>query len=408
VNVKVERVAETGPPYLEMTYRDPAGRFEGTAVIDSLYEGCAAGGVRVTPTVTASEVARLARGMTFKMRVMGLSAGGVKYGLRWSGDTGIDKVSALSSFFEAVGPVCERCAGFGPDMNTTPEELDAVAQRIGLSSRHIALVRGRDDGQSRLAEYHACLERPSGPLRLLETRTGAGVASAAAAAAEALGLEERLRIGVYGFGQVGTGTAWTLHRMGHAVTAIADLSGSFVGRPAIDIPALLERRRPGDTIEGLASAAPELGLERVGGPAEMLGRHFDVLVLAGNSFAVTPDNVDRVAAELVVEGGNLAVTPAAERALFERNIRVVPDFVASAGAIALVVGVIRMGWSGEPDSVLERIGTRIARATRACFRASVEQGVLPRVAVSRELGIPLGVERGEAGRLPGDAGADKV
>jgi hypothetical protein len=38
----------------------------------------------------------------------------------------------------------------------------------------------------------------------------------------------------------------------------------------------------------------------------------------------------------------------------------------------------------------------------------VEQGVLPRVAVSRELGIPLGVERGEAGRLPGDAGADKV
>ena len=88
--------------------------------------------------------------------------------------------------------------------------------------------------------------------------------------------------------------------------------------------------------------------------------------------------------KLIVEGGNLAVAPSAFDAVQARGIPIVPDFVASGGAIATVSGIIQLGWSIEPRELLDEIERRVSAATeRACRIARDEHITI------REAGLRL-------------------
>ena len=55
-------------------------------------------------------------------------------------------------------------------------------------------------------------------------------------------------------------------------------------------------------------------------------------------------------------------------ALQARRIPVVPDFIASGGAIATVSGIIQLGWSIEPSELLAEIERRVSNATERVAR----------------------------------------
>ncbi len=354
-------------PHLVIRYRDPQEGWEGFAVIDSLVDGRAAGGVRVTETVTESEVVALARAMTLKLRSVGLPCGGVKYGIQYApGAPG--KVDALERFFRAIKPMVAEVAGFGPDMGTTAGELDEVATRIGLPTRHAALLSAHPDGARNVERYHESLRQPFGPLTILEARTGVGVAAAVEKAAEPLGVKKPLTIALQGFGQVGRGAAHFLERAGHTIVGIADLGGYYRDPSGLSVSELLRTRDD----KGMISGAEKV---RAGPPESIYDESCDALVLAAQSHSVHAGNVDAIQAKLLVEAGNLTVTKEAEEALAARGIPVVPDFISNAGAIALVAGIIVAGWeTDDAERLLGRIGEQIGSTARKVATEAVASG----------------------------------
>lgn len=73
---------EFGPEYVLRVY-DPKIGMEGFLVIDNTAVGPGKGGIRMTPTVTAEEVYRLARTMTWKNALADIPFGGAKGGIVW-------------------------------------------------------------------------------------------------------------------------------------------------------------------------------------------------------------------------------------------------------------------------------------------------------------------------------------
>src|SRR4030042_180351 len=69
-----------GPETVLQVY-DPRSGMAGFVVIDNTALGPGKGGIRMTPTVTVEEVARLARTMTWKCALLDLPFGGAKSGI---------------------------------------------------------------------------------------------------------------------------------------------------------------------------------------------------------------------------------------------------------------------------------------------------------------------------------------
>src|SRR3989344_1592022 len=69
-----------GPRYVVKVFNHEFG-VQGVLVIDNTKLGPGKGGIRMTPTVTEEEVARLARAMTYKNTLAGIPFGGAKAGI---------------------------------------------------------------------------------------------------------------------------------------------------------------------------------------------------------------------------------------------------------------------------------------------------------------------------------------
>jgi len=370
------------PPTLRIHYRDPEG-WEGIMVIDSLVDGRAAGGVRVSRTVDTDEVLRLARAMTFKMKCLDLPLGGAKCGIRYDPDCP-RKVDALTRFFQHVKPICEQMYGFGPDMNTSPQDLDTVATRIGLPSRHIALAGSNGAREEGIRRYHWVLDQKAGPISVNDARTGIGVAASVERAAALLGMRGPLKIAVQGFGQVGGSSAWFLSKAGHHIVGVADAGGYYRRSQGLDILALLDARGNQREID---PSKLSRDIERQDASA-VIGESCDVLVLAAKGDVVTNENVDSVRAQLVVEGGNLATTDQANFSLHSRKVMVVPDFLASGGAIGVVAGVICLGWPVDPvDKFLEHVREHVGNVVERSVKSALEKNLPVRQAALVDYGL---------------------
>ena len=71
-----------GEPIATLSLREPVTGVEAFLAIDTQPDGGpTTGGVRMTPTVTAAEVRRLARAMTYKYGISGVPCGGAKLGI---------------------------------------------------------------------------------------------------------------------------------------------------------------------------------------------------------------------------------------------------------------------------------------------------------------------------------------
>lgn len=370
-----------GYPILRVHYRDPDEGWEGMLVIDSTVNGSAIGGVRVTRTVDIGEVSRLARGMTLKNSYLGLGVGGAQSAIRYDPNS-TTKKQALERFFSHVAPLCEAFYAFTADMNTAPRELDDVAAAAGIKWRLGALVQGGDRDQSR-QDYLRALALPSGPFSLGETRTGLGIAACVERARLVLGLPETLRIAIQGFGESGLGAAWALTTLyKHEVVAVADAGGTYRVNDGFELDDLRTAKQiSGGPLE--ASALP--GAEKLP-VAAVMTTPCDVLILAGAPDAVTVSNAPEVQARLVVEGGDIAVTGGATNILHGRGISVIPDFIASGGAVTFAWGVTRGGFPHDDAQALvrrltEHLGDAAQRAleTARAQNIPVRQALLPSI-----------------------------
>src|SRR3990167_5987060 len=214
---------EFGPEYIINVY-DPQIGMEGFLVIDNTARGPGKGGIRMTPDVSAEEVFRLARTMTWKNALADIPFGGAKAGIRLpaaalkkSGAVNAElKKKYIQSFARAVKPFVPKKYIAGPDVNTGEGDMKDFVEAIGN-------WRG---ATGKPADY--CMkafgkkgEKCGIPHEF--GSTGFGVAEATRVALECAGKDIRgSRVAIHGFGNVGTFTYAFLTRMGAKIVALAD------------------------------------------------------------------------------------------------------------------------------------------------------------------------------------------
>jgi glutamate dehydrogenase (NAD(P)+) len=307
------------------------------------------GGLRYHPDVDLDEVRGLACLMTLKCALVDIPFGGAKGGIDCDPTTLSEReLEELTrrfteKFHREIGPNLDIPA---PDMGTNQQVMawiqDEYSKIYGYSP---AVVTGKP------VITGGSLGR--------ESATGLGVSIVTGAVLSRAGSSLAGRtVVVQGFGNVGMHAAAAFRRAGATVVAVSDVEGGVHDPNGLDIDALIAAQRE-------QGALAKLDLPRVSND-ELLALECDVLVLAATSSALSSANVDAVRAGMVVEAANAPVTPAADAALRERGITVVPDILANAGGVTVsyfewVQNLQQVRWT--LDEVEQQLATRLLKAT---------------------------------------------
>lgn len=110
---------EPQDPALTVHLHGSGGAIKGWVVVDTLVDGLAMGGTRMTTGVTEEEVAGLARDMTEKFTLAGLRIGGAKAGIV---SDGTDREETFRTFGRTVKPLLHGGIHLGIDMGVTPAD----------------------------------------------------------------------------------------------------------------------------------------------------------------------------------------------------------------------------------------------------------------------------------------------
>ena len=331
----------------------------GVLVIDNTARGMGKGGTRMSPGLTVTEVARLARTMTWKWAAVDLFHGGAKAGIL--GDPASPhKEGILRAFARAL-------------RNEVPEEY-VFGLDVGLSEQDAAIFV--DELGDRGAAVG--LPRVLGGLPYDELGvTGYGVAEATDAAARAVGLSVAdSTVAIQGFGAVGRAAAQRLVELGAVVTAVSTARGAVVDPDGVDIARLATLR----------SAFGDDCVHEYGGAvdaAEALRAPAQILVPAAREDVIDEDLAARTRATLIVEGANLPTTPAAREILHERGVSIVPDFIANAGGIIAAAHSMDARYSPfavDPTDVFPMISTKMRANAETVMVESRRRGVTPHTA----------------------------
>jgi glutamate dehydrogenase/leucine dehydrogenase len=296
---------DLGPEKIVHVY-DPQTQLKAIVVIDNVAAGPSIGGVRMAADATVSECVRLARAMTLKNAMAGLAHGGGKSVIIADPKLpGEDKTRLVRSFAYAIRDLLDYIPG--PDMGTNEEFMAQVKNVIG---RAVGLPR--ELGGIPLDEIGA---------------TGFGLGVALEVAQDYLDLRlADARVVVQGFGSVGKHVASFLAQKGARLVGVSDSGGARVCADGFTVEQLIAFKAGGRSVanfpEGASASSDEL-----------ISVDCDVWIPAARPDAIREDNVAALKAKVVVQGANIPVTEAAEFMLWQRDVLVIPDFVANAGGV---------------------------------------------------------------------------
>jgi glutamate dehydrogenase/leucine dehydrogenase len=347
---EVFRFCDDLGPSRVLFIHEPALDLKAILVVDNVATGPAIGGLRMAADVSLEECVRLARAMTFKNAAAGLPHGGGKAVI--FADSAMDaarKEQLVRAFGRAIGPIEDFIVG--PDMGTNETAMAWIKDEIG---RSVGLPR--EVGGIPLDEIGA---------------TGFGLAAAAEVAAPAAGVAlEGARVAVQGFGSVGKHAARFLAAKGAILVAASDTRGTVHDARGLDVARLVELKELGGHVTDFTKG--EI-LPR----DAIVGIDCDIWIPAARPDVIRGDNVAQVRAKLIVQGANIGVTEEAERALHERGVLCIPDFISNAGGV-ICASVEYHG--GTQSQALATIDEKIRANTAEVLKRAAAQGTLPRVA----------------------------
>ena len=298
-----------GPEKIIQVYHPKSG-MKGVLVIDSTALGPGKGGIRMTPSVSVEEVAKLARAMTWKNAMAELPFGGAKAGIM--ADTKKlseqHKKEIVAAFSDALRPVCPDMYVAAPDMYFAEEEVRTFVETNG--SMKAATGKPKDMGG---------LPHELGS-------TGFGVYHAVLVAAEHIGLGIKgATFAVEGFGNVGEFVAKFLTERGAKLVGVSDSKGCLYQEDGINYQKLDEvKKSTGSVINYPGKVLPN---------RDIIKLDADILIPAAVPNLIIAGDVDSVKAKLIVEGSNIPMDAQTEQLLHRKGVTVIPDFVANAGGV---------------------------------------------------------------------------
>jgi glutamate dehydrogenase (NAD(P)+) len=336
---------DDAPPARVIEIVEPSAGLDAVVVIDHELFATSAGGTRMVPDVTAEEVARLARAMTWKLAVCGVPYAGAKAGIRFDG--GGDRAGVLGAYIERVREWQDFFLT-GPDMGTHPEDFLALEPE----GRPMPIWARAHEGMG-----------------MDDLAVGYGIRGAAAVALERLGQPlEGATVAIEGFGKAGAGTARACATAGARVVAVSTIQGALVDPAGLDVDELLAlRERHGDL---LVDHAPVPARPR----EALFAVECDVLVPGARPHVIAPESAAELRCAAVVPAANVPYAPGATDALAARGILALPDFVTNAGGIHLYEAPECREDPGRCLAAVERL---VGETTRRVLAAADAERVTP-------------------------------
>jgi glutamate dehydrogenase/leucine dehydrogenase len=244
--------------------------------------------------------------MTFKNAAAGLAHGGGKSVV--FGDPKMPaaaKERLLRAFARAIRDLAEYIPG--PDMGTDERCMAWIRDEIG---RAVGLPT--EIGGIPLDEIGA---------------TGFGLAASVEVAAKHCDLAlAGARVAVQGYGSVGRHAARFLAGKGCILVAAADTRATIHDPAGLDLAKLDALKAKGEGLDRYPSGRK---LDR----DAIVGIECEIWIPAARPDVIRADNVAAVKTRLVAQGANIPITSDAERALHNRGILSIPDFIANAGGV---------------------------------------------------------------------------
>lgn len=367
-------------------YVDSVTGIDGYLAIDGDTNPLAAGGFRVQAGLTAQTTMQLARAMTQKQRLLGLSVDGAKCGLDLDPrDPG--KHDAMRRFLRFLRPYLLDRYSMGPDMGTGWAELEDVARAEWMGSVKCAVAKAQGLSEPEFLRRSALLDVELGGATLGQRRAGHGLAHAALTAADwaCPAGDAPLRVGIQGFGTLGRAAALGIVEAGLSVTAIADEHGCLYAEGGLPAEALLGAP-PGTPLTRLAPSSGALASP----PYALLECPVDLLVLAACEDAMSAEQAHRLpdSVRAVVVGANLGLSAEVEGVLHRRAVVVVPDVVGGCGGSASMNALFGPVACPTATEVLHSTGSMMRELVNRLLTIST-----PHAATLRQAGLAVCAEQ---------------
>lgn len=361
--------------YMMTEWVDRETGAKGYLVIDELKGGFCAGGIRMYEGVTQDEVKRLAEIMTAKMAGLGQSIGGAKGGIDFPANVPESR-GVLKRYLQAHIPFIKDCWLTSEDLGTREEDLVTLLRELGLVSTAQAFIEKQEDSSVHMQELQKATMTTYDGMPLTDVVTGYGIAVVTMKAMEHIGLEKNATVSIQGFGSVGASSAKFLDENGIKVTAVADVKGTIYSETGLDIALLMGAKDE----RGLISRESLPANYELLDDDAWLQVDADILIPAAIADVINGDNVGEINPKLIVEAANIPVTEEAEKQLFDRQILVIPDFIANSGGAGLFVSVLGGGVKGEAEAIFAFLKKEMEKTIEHILQVSQEQNIVPRQA----------------------------
>lgn len=352
---------EFGPEYIVRVY-DAAIGMEGFLVVDNTALGVGKGGIRMTPTVTAEEVFRLARTMTWKNALAEIPFGGAKAGIVWRGGSDDLKKQYIQSFARAIKLFTPKKYVAGPDVNTGEREMKWFTEATG----NWRSATGKP--------ANLCVQifgKPGEKCGIPHEfgSTGFGVVQATRVAAALRGIDIKgATVAIHGFGNVGTFAYQFLTEYGAKVVALADHKTTLYDADGFD------EKEINEVIKGRKTLSQYHG-GKILPTGDFWKVPVDILIPASVTDVINETNKNHIKAKIIVEAGNIPMQEHIEEELFAKGILIVPDFVANAGGVISSYAEHR-GYN--PKRMFELVERKIVKIATVVLKKSIAQKKNPR------------------------------
>ncbi len=336
--------------------------FRGFRVQHNDARGPSKGGIRFHPHETVDTVRALAMWMTWKCSVVAIPLGGGKGGVICDPHNLSQREQEqicrgwIRQLWRNVGPLADVPA---PDVMTNAQHmlwmLDEYEHITGEKSP--GLITGKPVGMG-------------GSLGRTEA-TGYGVMYTVREALKEMNLKpENTTAAFQGFGNVSQYALQLYQRMGgHAICVSCwdqkdQTSYTYRKNSGVSFDELMSIT---DRFGGIDKGkAKDLGYEILPGDA-WIEQDVDILVPAAIENQVTAETVRKISKKvrIVAEGANGPTTPEADKVLEERNVFMIPDFLANAGGVTCSYFEqvqSNMNYYWEKDEVLGKLDVKMTSA----------------------------------------------
>ena len=341
--------------------------FKGFRVQHNDARGPAKGGIRFHPMETIDTIRALSMWMTWKCSVVDIPLGGGKGGVICDPRNLTEREQErlcrgyVRQLARNVGPNTDVPA---PDVMTNAKHMLWMLDEYETihGSRNPGFITGKPVGMG-------------GSLGRTEA-TGYGVIYVLHEALKNLNIPiENTTASFQGFGNVAQHAVRLYQQLGGKVVAIscwdeADKKPyTFRKMDGMDIDALVNITDAYGTID--KDKARDLGYEVLPGEA-WIEQDVDILIPAASENQITIENVHKISKQIkiICEAANGPTTPDADRVIDERNIFLIPDFLANAGGVTCsyfeqVQSNQNYYW--EKDEVLAKLKIKMTSAFKSVY-----------------------------------------